>query len=258
MELRNIGLMAGALAFGVLVFGGANAVWTSVDGKQRPGSGLSVVGETLAKLPNPFRKDASAYLLPPLPEIDGWARREIADPWTVRPITMDGRVPTDEEMRVWLARKYPGEADPIPTGLNTQELKDRRARADGAKRAAANYSDGAVAFNVVIERLPDPDPVNPDSLGLFGRVFYESAGVLDLAFSLAQRRAVIAGVPFVILNGTGEGTQQSDPAASISLESVRDGMALRIWGTGDKADVERLLLAFRAVVKPHPGPKDLD
>lgn len=258
MELKNFGLMAGALALGMLVFGGANAVWTAVDGKERPGSGLAVAGEVLAKLPNPFRKDPSAYLLPPLPEIEGWDRREIADPWTVRPIRMDGAIPTDEEMRVWLARRFPGETDPIPTGLNTQELKDRRARADGAKRAAANYSNGEVAFNVVIERLPDPDEVNPDALGPFGRILYEGVGILELAHNLAQRRTVIAGVPFVLLNGAGEGTQQSDPEARIGLESIREGNALRIWGTGNREDVERLLLAFRATVKPHPMAKGLD
>lgn len=249
-------ILAGTLGLGLLVFAAANAVWTSVDGKPRFGSSLildSGIPEALTSLPNPFRKNPSNYLLPDLPEIDGWTRTLIADPWTVRPINLDGTIPDDAQLDQIIAKRHFGPGEPIATDFSFQTVKDRRDRADGAKRTGANYTDGTVRFNVVIERLGTDDPVNPDSFGPIAFILYQGGGLMNLAFDLLRDKDVIAGVPFTHTHGHEHSTQQDSREATISLETEYQGYALRIWGDGTEEDVKRLLLAFRAMVKPHPA-----
>lgn len=264
MTLIQKTILAGALAFGLLLFAATNAVWTSVDGKPRFGSSLildSGIGEALASLPNTFRKDQSEYLLPDLPEIAGWTRTDIVDPWTARPVNLDGSIPDDAQMDEIIAARHFGPGAPDWKDFSFQTVKDRRDRADGAKRTGANYTDGTVRFNVLVERLGSDDPVNPDIFGPIGYLLYQGGGVLSLAFDLLRDQRVIAGVPFTRTRTRGHehSTQQDSREATINLETEHDGYALRIWGDGTEEDVERLLMAFRAIVQPHPlGTGDLD
>lgn len=234
-----------------MIFAGMNAVWTSIDGEPRFGSALileSGVPEMLAEIPNPFAKDPTEYLLPDLPPAPGWQKREIADPWTVRPINLDGTIPTDAEVAEILESKHPDLRKMVEIGWNTDALKDRRAWARGAKRTASNYTDGTVAFNVVLERKREPIEVDPNAFGPLDLALYGQGKLLAKAFEMVTPKEEVAGLLFKHISGPQERTQQDTRGATLSLLLEDDDFEIRIWGNGTTEDAERLVMGLQAAL----------
>lgn len=230
---------------------GLNGVWATVDGKSRPGSDLvkdSAFGRFVASLPNPFAPDPSEFLLPPLPPAEGWAMTALEDPWTVRPITLDGRIPDDAELDQILARFGPEAQDMARISLSHETVQDRRARSRGAKRAGAHYSDDLSAFNLVIEEVK-PFKVNPYALGPIGLAIRGSGGAVSKVINKLRKKHTLAGLTFVALGSAEEPEQQQIPGRTLSLKAENEGYEVRIWGTGTLEDVERLLLAMQASLR---------
>lgn len=225
---------------------------------------LSVVALIACALSFVYAANTSEHDLSSLPGARGWVYTEIDDPWTVRPIGVDGKIPSDAEMDD-IIHSYSSifSPDSFSGKMAEQSQMDRSGKRCGAARSAAHYERNGTAFNVVVERLPDCSSQTgstPIEAYLIV-VTRQLATVADIMtgraaierFKLMIPHTTIAGVEFRTLPAALRSSQVASKDAELNIEGFVGNSIVRIWGVGDNDDVEDLLHSLNVSLQRYAG-----
>lgn len=204
----------------------------------------------------------SMHDLRSLPDASGWVYTKIDDPWTVRPIGIDGETPSDAEMEnIILSQSSFFSPNSFRQKMADQSQLDERAKSCDAERTGAHYEHGMVAFNVVVERLPDcssntgSTPIEAYLIAITG-TFAAVGDVVSGRAAVERFKQMIphrnlAGIEFRTLSASLRSSQVATDEAELNIEGFIGDSIVRIWGVGDHDDVERLLTSLETSLQNH-------